>query len=113
LDANGDEFVYSRFRNRTNPYFAAYNRFENIRRDRVFGNITARYNFTDWLYMQGRIGQDFFARDQDYNIPTGMALWVLHQQGLYLVFMLNKPAVSAKQTMTSYSEQAVILEGLV
>jgi outer membrane receptor protein involved in Fe transport len=73
LDANGDEFVYSRFRNRTNPYFAAYNRFENIRRDRVFGNITARYNFTDWLYLQGRIGQDFFARDQDYNIPTGMA----------------------------------------
>jgi outer membrane receptor protein involved in Fe transport len=73
LDANGDEFVYSRFRNRTNPYFAAYNRFENIRRDRVFGNITARYNFTDWLYLQGRIGQDFIVRDQDYNIPTGMA----------------------------------------
>lgn len=72
-DANGDEYVYSRFRNRTNPYFAAYDRFENIRRDRVFGNITARYNFTDWLYLQGRIGQDFFARDQEYNIPTGMA----------------------------------------
>jgi TonB-linked SusC/RagA family outer membrane protein len=73
LDANGNEFVYSRFRNRTNPFFAVYNRFENIRRDRVFGNITARYNFTDWLYLQGRIGQDFFARDQEYNIPTGMA----------------------------------------
>ncbi|WP_232065285.1 SusC/RagA family TonB-linked outer membrane protein [Rhodocytophaga rosea] len=72
-DANGDEYVYSRFRNRTNPYFAAYDRFENIRRDRVFGNITARYNFTDWLYLQGRIGQDFFSRDQEYNIPTGMA----------------------------------------
>ncbi len=72
-DANGDEFVYSRFTNRTNPYWAAYERFDQVKRDRLFGNITARYNFTDWLYLQGRIGQDFYARDQDYNFPTGTA----------------------------------------
>lgn len=71
--ATGNEFVYSRFMNRTNPYFVLNNKFENIRRDRLFGNITARYNFTDWLYLQGRIGQDFWARDQDYNFPTGQA----------------------------------------
>ncbi|MEZ0608070.1 SusC/RagA family TonB-linked outer membrane protein [Fibrella sp. WM1] len=71
--ATGNEFVYSRFMNRTNPYFVLNNKFENIRRDRLLGNITARYNFTDWLYLQGRIGQDFWARDQDYNFPTGQA----------------------------------------
>lgn len=71
--ATGNEFVYSRFMNRTNPYFVLNNKFENIRRDRLFGNITARYNFTDWLYLQGRVGQDFWARDQDYNFPTGQA----------------------------------------
>jgi outer membrane receptor protein involved in Fe transport len=42
-----------------------------VSRDRIFGNLTARYNFTDWLYLQGRVGQDFYARDQDYNFPTG------------------------------------------
>lgn len=72
-DDNGNEFVYSRFRNRTNPYWAAYEKFDNIKRDRLFGNITARYNFTEWLYLQGRVGQDFYARDQDYNFPTGTA----------------------------------------
>ncbi|MBC7923422.1 MAG: SusC/RagA family TonB-linked outer membrane protein [Ferruginibacter sp.] len=72
-DASGNEFIWSRFRNRTNPYISIYDRFENIRRDRVFGNITARYNFTDWLYAQGRIGQDYYSRDQDYNFPTGAA----------------------------------------
>ncbi len=70
FDANGNETVWSRFTNRTNPYFAL-SRFDNIRNDRVFGNLTARYNFTDWLFLQGRVGQDFYAREQDYNLPTG------------------------------------------
>ncbi len=69
-DANGDEIKYSRFTNRTNPYFAL-KRFENNYKDRIFGNITAKYNLTDWLYVQGRVGQDFFSRDVDYNLPTG------------------------------------------
>ena len=71
--ATGNEFIYSRFMNRTNPYFTLNNKFEHIKRDRIFGNLTARYNFTDWLYLQGRIGQDFWTRDQDYNFPTGQA----------------------------------------
>ncbi len=70
FDENGDEFSYSRFTNRTNPYFAL-SRFENNIRDRIYGNLTARYNFTDWLYLQGRVGQDYFSRDQEYNLPTG------------------------------------------
>jgi len=69
-DANGDEYNWSRFTNRTNPYFAL-KRFDNIYNDRVFGNLTARYNFADWLFVQGRIGQDYYAREQDYNLPTG------------------------------------------
>lgn len=72
-DANGDEFVWSRFRNRTNPYFTLSDKFEEIRRDRIFGNVALRYNLADWLYVQGRIGQDFWARNQSYNFPTGSA----------------------------------------
>lgn len=73
FDANGDEFVWSRFRNRTNPYFTMAQKFEDIRRDRIFGNVALRYNFTDWLYLQGRIGQDYWSRNQFYNFPTGAA----------------------------------------
>jgi len=73
VDPNGNEYVWSRFRNRTNPYMSVYNRFENLVRDRLFGNITARYNFNDWLYAQGRIGQDYYSRDREFNDPTGRA----------------------------------------
>lgn len=69
-DKDGNEFSWSRFTNRTNPYFAL-TRFDNIVRDRIFGNITTRYDITNWLYLQGRIGMDYYSRSQDYNLPTG------------------------------------------
>jgi TonB-linked SusC/RagA family outer membrane protein len=73
-DADGNEFVYSRFRNRTNPYWVLAEQFQNIRRDRVFGNISMKYNLLPWLFIQGRVGQDYWSRDQDFNnFPTGHA----------------------------------------
>jgi TonB-linked SusC/RagA family outer membrane protein len=72
-DENGNEIIYSRFRNRTNPYLSVYDHFNNVQRDRIYGNITMRYNFTDWLYAQGRIGQDYFSREQELNFPSLMA----------------------------------------
>lgn len=73
-DANGDEFVYSRFKNRTNPYFTLSDQFQNITRDRLFGNISVKYKVLPWLFVQGRVGQDYWSRDQDYNnFPTGQA----------------------------------------
>jgi TonB-linked SusC/RagA family outer membrane protein len=79
LDANkynaqGNEYIYSRFMNRTNPYFTLANQFQNIRRDRIFGNISIKYDILKWLYVQGRAGEDYWSRDQDYNnFPTGQA----------------------------------------
>ena len=57
-DASGNEYVYSRFRNRTNPYFTLAEQFQNIRRDRLFGNLNLKYDILPWLYVQGRVGQD-------------------------------------------------------
>ncbi len=74
FDAQGNEAVYSRFRNRTNPYFTLSEQFNRIKRDRIFGNVAVKYNFTPWLYLQGRVGQDYWSRDQEYNnFPTGQA----------------------------------------
>jgi len=73
VDSNGNETVYARFLPRTNPYFSAYEHFENIRRDRFFGNLSVKYDLTKWLYLQGRIAQDYYNRPQDYNYPTGYA----------------------------------------
>jgi len=68
------EFIYSRFMNRTNPYWVLAEQFHNIRRDRIFGNISAKYDILPWLFVQGRFGQDYWSRDEDYNnYPTGHA----------------------------------------
>jgi TonB-linked SusC/RagA family outer membrane protein len=73
-NAQGNEYIYSRFMNRTNPYWVLAEQFNNIRRDRIFGNVGVKYNFFDWLYIQGRAGMDYWSRDQDYNnFPTGHA----------------------------------------
>jgi TonB-linked SusC/RagA family outer membrane protein len=70
-DANGNEQPLARFTNRNNPYWVAYERFENVHRDRIFGNASLRYQLLDWLYVQGRIGQDYYTRPYNYDRPTG------------------------------------------
>jgi TonB-linked SusC/RagA family outer membrane protein len=73
-NASGNEFVYSRFRNRTNPYWTLAEVKRNVLRDRVFGAVSGKYQFTEWLSLMGRIGQDYWSRDDDYtNYPTGQA----------------------------------------
>lgn len=73
-NAQGNEYIYSRFMNRTNPYWVLAEQFNNIRRDRLFGNVAIKYNILSWLYAQGRVGMDYFSRDQDHNnYPTGQA----------------------------------------
>src|SRR5664279_331449 len=88
LDANKyypgteDEYVYSRFKNRTNPYWELAQQFHNIKRDRIFGNVSARYNLLPWLVVQGRFGQDYWSRDEDVNnFPTGQASRASAQAG--------------------------------
>lgn len=73
-NAEGGESRYSRFTNRTNPYWVLEEVKQNIRRDRIFGNFSLKYDLTKWLSVQGRAGQDYWTRDSDYiNLPTGKA----------------------------------------
>jgi TonB-linked SusC/RagA family outer membrane protein len=73
-DAAGNEYVWSRFKNRTNPYWVLAEQFHNIKRDRIFGNVAVKYNILPWLSIQGRFGQDYWSRDEDVNnFPTGQA----------------------------------------
>lgn len=80
LDANkydpatGNEYLYSRFTNRSNPYWVLAEQFHNIKRDRIFGNVSVTYKLLSWLSVMGRFGQDYWSRDEDVNnFPTGQA----------------------------------------
>jgi TonB-linked SusC/RagA family outer membrane protein len=73
-NAQGNEYIYSRFMNRTNPYWVLAEQFHNIKTDRIYGNVFAKYNILPWWWIQGRFGQDYFSRDEDVNnFPTGQA----------------------------------------
>lgn len=64
LETDGSIFV-------TNPYFAA-RRFETSdKRNRLIGNFTLRFDFTDWLYIQGRIGIDQYTSRRRNLTPYG------------------------------------------
>lgn len=73
-NAAGNEYIYSRFMNRTNPYWVLAEQFHNIKRDRIFGNVSVKYDILSWWWIQGRFGQDYWSRDEDVNnFPTGHA----------------------------------------
>ena len=69
----GNELQISRFADRTNPYWTVYKRFEHRDRNRLFGNVLLRYDILPWLYVQGRVGQDWSITETESNTPTGTA----------------------------------------
>lgn len=57
--------------NATNPYYV-FNRMSNkTQKDRFIGSVMARWDIFDWLFIQGRAGQDYYSFKGDNIIPDG------------------------------------------
>jgi TonB-linked SusC/RagA family outer membrane protein len=70
-DANGNEIVFSDDNYVTNPWFVVRNFINNTSRHRLIGAVSGKYNFTDWLYVMGRVGYDK-EDDRIFQVtPTG------------------------------------------
>ncbi|MEB0263416.1 SusC/RagA family TonB-linked outer membrane protein [Mucilaginibacter sp. 10I4] len=55
----------------TNPYFAANFFQKNVKRNRFISSLSAKYDLTNWIYLQGRLGYDV-SNDARVDIePTG------------------------------------------
>ncbi len=66
LPYTGDPFV-------TNPYFAAYKFQNNVFRNRFIGMGSLKYTFDNGLYLQYRMGEDFYLDKISSVTPTGTA----------------------------------------
>ncbi|UPL49137.1 SusC/RagA family TonB-linked outer membrane protein [Hymenobacter sublimis] len=55
---------------RQNPFWAAYLNTNQAIQHRANGSISARYDFTDWLWLQLRAGTDFYASDVGYRYAS-------------------------------------------
>ncbi|NSL90476.1 SusC/RagA family TonB-linked outer membrane protein [Chitinophaga solisilvae] len=69
----GIETEYNNNQYNTNPYFAA-GKVKNLTdKDRVMGMASLRYQALEWLYIQGRVTNDFFAFNANSIWPSGIA----------------------------------------
>lgn len=71
--ADGNELQFNDNIFVTNPYWAAHQFFQNNFKERLMASILLRYEFTDWLYAQGRVGMDGFSRKNKSYTPYGTA----------------------------------------
>lgn len=67
----GEEFQVSNNLWQQNPYWAAYQFRNNDVRDRIITNGDVRYNITDFLYVQGQAGMDYYTLKNTRLEPQG------------------------------------------
>ncbi|QNF34772.1 SusC/RagA family TonB-linked outer membrane protein [Adhaeribacter swui] len=69
--AVGEEFQQSNNPWGQNPYWVAYQVSVDDVRDRIIPSAQLRYNLTDYLYISGRAGMDWFTRRDQQIVPQG------------------------------------------
>ncbi|MBB5648128.1 SusC/RagA family TonB-linked outer membrane protein [Pedobacter cryoconitis] len=72
---NDDEY-------KTNPYFILNRQSDYSSRNRFISSASAKYKFSDWIYLQARLGYDQSNDDILSVIPTGAAFSVNGEGGI-------------------------------
>lgn len=67
----GNEVPWNRFGDHTSWYWITNERGSERKRNRIFGNMSLRYQLTPFLYLQGRVGQDYYTADSWSKTPSG------------------------------------------
>ncbi|HEY0244544.1 MAG TPA: SusC/RagA family TonB-linked outer membrane protein [Mucilaginibacter sp.] len=82
-NASGNETPTSRFNTVTNPYWIMANQFQRQTKDHLLGTAVLRYQFFDWLYLQGRANMDYQVTFYESNTATGTASLAAAPVGLF------------------------------
>lgn len=69
-DLNVDPFMGGTI---DNPYWVVYENYQNDSRSRIFGNVSLKYKFTDWLNIEGRVSLDTYSFIQEERNNKGTA----------------------------------------
>ncbi len=67
LDPFGKPYTWSYYYH-NNPYWTVYRNTTSRRRDRIMGNVNLKYDFTNWLNLNLRMGTDFWAETRKHVI---------------------------------------------
>ncbi|MVT12032.1 SusC/RagA family TonB-linked outer membrane protein [Chitinophaga tropicalis] len=104
VNNNGKEVTFTDDIYVTNPYFVINQYQNNLDRKRLITALTSRYDFTDWLYAQARVGYDLI-NDRRFTItPWGTA---------YSFTTLNGTLVSGNLTLNTEQTSELNVDGLL
>ncbi|MCE7068018.1 SusC/RagA family TonB-linked outer membrane protein [Dyadobacter sp. CY326] len=67
----GEEFQQANNNWGQNPYWTAYQFIKSDQKNRIITSGQLRYQFTDWLFVQGRVGMDKYSRRAEGLTPEG------------------------------------------
>jgi TonB-linked SusC/RagA family outer membrane protein len=67
----GEEFQQANNNWGQNPYWTAYQFIRSDKRDRIITSGQLKYQITDWLFVQGRVGMDKYTRRAENLTPQG------------------------------------------
>ncbi|MEO3403442.1 SusC/RagA family TonB-linked outer membrane protein [Mucilaginibacter sp. CAU 1740] len=73
--ADGSEIRWNSDAFTTNPYFTVNKFINDVNRSRLISSLTAKYNFTSWMYSQIRLGDDILYDKRKTVTPTGTAYY--------------------------------------
>ncbi len=92
-----------------NPYWVRRKNYEDDERNRVFGYVSAKWEFTDYLFATARFGLDNYGEEQNERIAVGsldQSLFSSYRRN-YLEtntdFMLNFNKVFGKFSVTAFA----------
>lgn len=66
-----------------NPYFYIPRQFYKNNSDRILGTGSLKYQFFDWLYLQGRVNLNYYRLFNEQNNPTGSGSYGTANNGIY------------------------------
>ncbi len=72
-DENFNEVGVGEDKNATNPYFTLNRMSNHSYKDRFITGLTAKWDLLSWLFIRGRVAQDFYTFGYDNIIPDGTA----------------------------------------
>ena len=67
----GEEFQQASNNWGQNPYWTAYQFIKTDQKNRIIASGSLKYQITDWLYIQGRVGMDKYNRRSEGLTPEG------------------------------------------
>ncbi|MEZ5199386.1 MAG: SusC/RagA family TonB-linked outer membrane protein [Bacteroidales bacterium] len=71
-DEDGNEFpLTGTDKNATNPYYARNKAKFDSDRNRLIGSVEVKYDFSEWLYAKGKVGQDSYQYENLWMFPSG------------------------------------------